>query len=315
LVQVQMTRDAATQNRYFRYDANQRLWQTEHPESGITTYTYNPDGSLATRVDAKGQKTAYGYDPFGRLNAIAHHPVATGPADPCQQVTLTYDGRLLPMLVGETTTHLRGRLATVWWGDSWGCTQRPEFREDYAYNVLGQMSGKRLTLKKYSGGTVVEGWLQSDFSWTWGNRLDLISLPYWAETQWSKTTRQYSYDAQGRPTGLVQQRPGWPLETMVNAVGYNPAGQLTTLTYGVHPATVHRNPRLQPAPPVDAVGGDGAIGECEPDLRVLAEPEQRADHGHARRGLGGARRIPVRRTQTAQVGGDNGTAVGPQLHL
>jgi YD repeat-containing protein len=40
------------------------------PESGTTSYTYNADGTLQRKTDAKGQKVEYGYDGLKRVTSI-----------------------------------------------------------------------------------------------------------------------------------------------------------------------------------------------------------------------------------------------------
>jgi len=48
-----------------------------------TSYTYNGDGTIATRTDPKGQVTSYSYDAYQR---VAYIQCGGGP-----NVTLTYD--------------------------------------------------------------------------------------------------------------------------------------------------------------------------------------------------------------------------------
>ena len=40
------------------------------PENATTSYTYNGDGTLATKMDAKGQVLTYAYDANGRLITV-----------------------------------------------------------------------------------------------------------------------------------------------------------------------------------------------------------------------------------------------------
>ncbi len=76
LTQAQMPRTVngtvVTQNRSWVYDPNtQLLTQTTTPEAGTTTYTYNADGTVATKTDAKGQQIQYSYDPYGRVAQVS----------------------------------------------------------------------------------------------------------------------------------------------------------------------------------------------------------------------------------------------------
>src|SRR5581483_5854423 len=88
LTQVSMPRDGYTQVRSFTYDAaTGRLTQTQQPENGTMTYTYNANGTVATRTDARGVKAEYTYDAYRRLTKITYN----NNANPCQAVDLYYD--------------------------------------------------------------------------------------------------------------------------------------------------------------------------------------------------------------------------------
>ena len=64
LTQVSMPRPTGTQTRTFVYNSNQWLQSETNPESGTKSYTYNSDGTRATRVDANGITTRYTYDAY-----------------------------------------------------------------------------------------------------------------------------------------------------------------------------------------------------------------------------------------------------------
>lgn len=92
LTQTSMTRSSTTQTRTFNYDnTTHRLMSVAHPESGTVAYTYNADGTVATKVDAKNQKIAYTYDSYKRVTQIQRYPVSTGAEDVCQRVYFWYD--------------------------------------------------------------------------------------------------------------------------------------------------------------------------------------------------------------------------------
>jgi YD repeat-containing protein len=55
--QLSMTRSSTTQTRTFVYDpTTRRLTSATHPESGTVSYTYNSDGTVATRIDPGTRK-------------------------------------------------------------------------------------------------------------------------------------------------------------------------------------------------------------------------------------------------------------------
>ncbi|HEX3156032.1 MAG TPA: hypothetical protein VHV32_15495, partial [Candidatus Angelobacter sp.] len=53
--------------RTFQYDSLSRLTQSNNPEAGQINYTYDADGSVITRKDARGITLTYGYDQLHRL--------------------------------------------------------------------------------------------------------------------------------------------------------------------------------------------------------------------------------------------------------
>ena len=68
LIGVSMPRGGTTQTRTFNYDlVTGRLTSVTHPESGTTSFTYNADGSAASKTDAKNQQVQYSYDTHGRV--------------------------------------------------------------------------------------------------------------------------------------------------------------------------------------------------------------------------------------------------------
>jgi RHS repeat-associated protein len=217
LVQVQMPRDGTTQYRTFNYtDAGghvgPNLLSATNPENGTVTYTYNSDNTVATRVDAKGQKMAYNYDSYGRLTQIQHYPDGTH-EDTTQQVNLYYDS-----YTGAGANTL-GRLAAA---------SNGQVKELYGYTVAGLLTSKQMRTLWTSG---LPGSTWAPLSYTYDSEGRIASVSYPATTVYNGMIPEqvpgpvynYSYDSLGRPTGLVQQDTG---ATVVNNVQYGPAGQL-----------------------------------------------------------------------------------------
>jgi YD repeat-containing protein len=91
LTQVSMTRGSTIQTRTFVYDPTTQLLTSEtRPEKGTTSYTYNSDGTLASRTDARNQKTTYTYDSYQRLTQIKRYN-ASGSEDVCQRSYFYFD--------------------------------------------------------------------------------------------------------------------------------------------------------------------------------------------------------------------------------
>ena len=128
LKQVSMPRGSVTQTRTFNYDlATGRLTSAVNPENGTVSYTYNGDGSLASKTDALNQQTSYSYDYYGRLTQAAGYTYYydTNPFDPYY------------------SWNAWGRLTAVAWTSS---SMGLDFKEMYRYSAGGLMLGKRLRL-------------------------------------------------------------------------------------------------------------------------------------------------------------------------
>jgi YD repeat-containing protein len=164
--QLSMTRSSTTQTRTFVYDpTTRRLTSATHPESGTVSYTYNSDGTVATRIDARNQKTAYVYDSYKRVTQIQHYPVSTGPEDTCQRQTFSYDTNPYK---SDYPQNAWGRLTAVTW-QSAGCTK--SFYEMYSYTPVGLVMKKRLGLS-----TADCGYMEATFGYKWGGNVNRSEL-------------------------------------------------------------------------------------------------------------------------------------------
>jgi len=90
-----MPRGSVTQTRTFNYNLTTGwLTSATNPETGTVSYTYNADGSLASKTDAKNQPTTYTYDNYGRLTqASTNNPY--GQPIPDSSYTYYYDSNPL----------------------------------------------------------------------------------------------------------------------------------------------------------------------------------------------------------------------------
>ena len=52
------------------FDDKGRVYQTISPDTGTTTYQYDPAGNLTSKTDAKGVTISYVYDALNRLTKI-----------------------------------------------------------------------------------------------------------------------------------------------------------------------------------------------------------------------------------------------------
>jgi RHS repeat-associated protein len=136
--------------RRFVYDSLGRLTSASNPESGTISYTYDADGNVLTKTDARGITTMLSYDQLHRVTQKSY-------SDGTPSVTFSYDlssawgasisngiGRLvlitMPNNAGSELINYdsRGRLA-----QSWQCVPRVcGYESLYSYNFLGGITSQ-----------------------------------------------------------------------------------------------------------------------------------------------------------------------------
>jgi YD repeat-containing protein len=242
LKQVSMTRDGNAQTRTWTYDAaTQRLTSVTMPESGTTTYTYNANGTLLRKTDAKGQKAEYAYDTLRRVSSIQRFAAGSTTADPCQSVAMYYDTAYLPASqvpnpnqYGHTTQIVSGSVSCF----------PGQIVERYDYTKSGAPNFKRLIVTRDTGGA---SGIQST-TLDWNLNFDAHGRPqteYYPraingdgilDVRQSLNHRiDYAYDSMGRLNTLNwadSTTTGWGVaRSMVSGVTFNPAGQIAAMTY------------------------------------------------------------------------------------
>jgi len=144
------------QTRTFGYDSLKRLTSATNPEIGTSpgvmipvTYTYDSNGNLETKTDARGIITTFEYDALNRLKTKVY-------SDSTPAVTYTYDtltngkGRLASVSNSVSATSYSGYDAM---GRPTGSTQTTDgvaYNFSYAYNLAGG-----LTTETYPSGRMV----------------------------------------------------------------------------------------------------------------------------------------------------------------
>ena len=241
------------------YDStlNWRLMQTDEMTSSTgttlatTTYTYNTDGTVATKADANSHQTTYGYDTDGNLNSVT---------TPNSRVTgWSYNG--LGVKTSRTDALSRTTSYTL---DNWLRTTTTTYpnssTKTFSYDACGNLTGwtdgagtwsrtydnaNRLTAEALNSttrfsytydGTGQLGLLSSmtdaasrTFTYSYTNANQLSSV---AEADGMTTlTTSYTYDAAGNETGITN-----PNSTTV-AKAYDDAGRLTSVTNANSSAT------------------------------------------------------------------------------
>jgi RHS repeat-associated protein len=242
LIQVQMQRtvngQVVTQTRSWTYDPNtQLLTQTSTPEAGITQLTYNSDGTLATKTDAKNQQIQYSYDPYGRVIQISRGTLVNGQfvEDVTQRTTLAYDGTN-----GGFSANTAGRLSQVNYAGPDGL----QFTEWYSYLAAGAVTAKQLTVSGTALGSNIAN-LNATYAYNSLGQVTTVQYPF---AQWSNGSvvtggpqYGYTYDAMNRLNGMT----GPSNQTLVRSVSYGPANQVLQLNASSFTETRTYNANLQ----------------------------------------------------------------------
>jgi len=246
LKQVSMTRGSTTQNRTFVYDTNtQLLLSVTHPESGQTSYTYNSDGTVATKIDAKNQKIVYTYDSYKRVTQVQRYPVSTGTENLCQRIYFYYDTDPFdPTNLYQFLQNGWGRLTALEWYVPPGttCTATDQsngrrFIERYSYTSGGLVTKKRLYAQTgYTWPGAAGSFNAGDPNYmeavyTYDNEGKMTSVKYPGDNNGSGPGRKYTYtfDTMGRANKLTDDQ-ATPVDWAKNGL-YGPAGEMTSLDY------------------------------------------------------------------------------------
>jgi len=88
------------------------MGQLQTHQSGSRNSVYNPDGTLASMTDAKGQKHVYTRDTYKRITSIARFN-ANGVLRPNDSYSYYHDTNPFAPAFSQNT---QGRLAAVQWG-------------------------------------------------------------------------------------------------------------------------------------------------------------------------------------------------------
>jgi len=208
LTQVAMPRSTAngmkTQTRTFTYAATTystltlpALWLTSatNPENGTVSYTYNGDGTLASKTDANGNTETYTYDAYQRLTGI-----------PDRQQTFTYD-----TCPANATgcVNAAGQLMQATFDSGVG-TNELNFEYNYSYTPAGKVSGKTLQVQSANHVSMqnAQAYGALTASYAYDGQGALTSVVYPTVETWAVSPAQtftYSLDAMERPTAMTDQ--------------------------------------------------------------------------------------------------------------
>jgi RHS repeat-associated protein len=198
------------QTRAFKYDAEGRLLFERIPEQSATIndgtgtfwsckYTYTDWGAAATKQDARGVITTYGYDALHRLISISYNTSGAPGVDATNNVAYAYDNNQ------SSTT--KGLLLSITMTGPMAI-----YTETFNYDSLKRVSSKTWT-RDFS--------FTTSYQYNTANQLTQMIYPV------SGRVLNIAHDSVGRVSSMADQ-----YRTYINNFTYNGAGQVTGLSLG-----------------------------------------------------------------------------------
>src|ERR1041385_4000664 len=212
-----------SQTRTFVYDSLKRLTSATNPENGSAGYTYDNNGNLLTRTDARGVVTTIAYD-------VLNRPTAKTYSDGTPNIAYFYDSQSLP--AGAPTFnrgYSTGRLVAVTYGGG-------SAGNYVGFDALGR------TLRKYQQTDSVNYLIEAAYSGSSMTRENYPSVPGASD----RRSVTYTPDAAGRLASLNSNATTYAPAASVSSIGYASHNALNTETYGnslIH--AISYNNRLQ----------------------------------------------------------------------
>jgi YD repeat-containing protein len=121
-----------SRTRSFSYDSLSRLLTANNPETGTVGYTYDANGNVHTKTDARGITTAYNYDALNRLLSKSYSDNATPIS--CYQYDLSSASNGIGRLANAWTMRFSASCATT--APSTGFLTK---RSISAYDAMGRI--------------------------------------------------------------------------------------------------------------------------------------------------------------------------------
>ena len=214
-----------SQTRSFAYDSLSRLRSARNPESGTIAYTYDNNGNLTERTDARGVEATYSYDALNRLTGRSYSYTGTDTAVSLETTRVDYD-------YDNCGAYSDGRLCSVTAKKGTAVVSKTAYAN---YDALGRV-GKS---------TQTTGNQDYTMRYSYDRAGNLIS-----QTYPSGKVVETVYDEVGRVAGVKRQDGSWyagAAAGATGAIGYEPHGGIRQFRLGNLLWEERRyNRRLQP---------------------------------------------------------------------
>jgi RHS repeat-associated protein len=216
-----------SQTRAFAYDSLKRLTSATNPESGTVSYTYDNNGNLLTRTDARSITTTIAYDVLNRPTSKSYNDSPQTPT-----VNFYYDSQTLPSGAPSFTRgYSTGALVAITYSGGSAGTYR-------GYDALGRV------VRQYQQTDSVNYLVEATYNVNGSVATETYpSVPGASD----RRTVTYTPDAAGRLSSLSSSATSYAPAASISSILYAPQSALKTETYGnslIH--AVSYNNRLQP---------------------------------------------------------------------
>ncbi|GAA5197390.1 RHS repeat-associated core domain-containing protein [Rugosimonospora acidiphila] len=205
--------DPAGNSWSWQYNLRGQQTQSNDPDTGQSTTTYDNADQLLTTTDSQGHQTTYTYNPDGQktgaYDTTATQTLSTGNAI----ATWTYDAQGRP---SATTSYSDGDIYTS---------------TIAGYNPQDQPTGNKITLTGTDAALVPSSGYSFGYGYTYNGMRDEEDDPTTGDLPAEDLT--YGYDNLDEPTSLDSPAlPGGVAWDYVSAVGYDEFGKPLRYTFG-----------------------------------------------------------------------------------
>jgi RHS repeat-associated protein len=209
-----------SQTRTFTYSSLSRLISAANPESGSIGYSYEPNGNLTVKKDARGVQTDFVYDELNRVKTRSYSTPTGTPQnyEASPNVTYTYDDPLIAHSKGKLTkvsTGTGANLSTTEYaeldilgrvtrsiqttdGVVFGGGGDPNYWMTYSYNLSGA-----LIEQQYPSGRRVKNELDASGDLALVESKKNSSQAYW------NFANHFSYNSSGAVTSMQLGNGSW----------------------------------------------------------------------------------------------------------